>query len=132
MNLGDSNILDEDVRHRQLLDETINQTLTQKYDDLNCTGMLSESIQLSAKTYAQRQFVNENGKKLPKVNIDLLDDASDDDIIHESINSFYDDQMDYNINAIVQDDVEAWARRYAELYRLTAAKELTELHQQVD
>ena len=87
---------------------------------------------MSAKTYAQRQFVNENGKKLPKVNIDLLDDASDDDIIHESINSFYDDQMDYNINAIVQDDVEAWARRYAEIYRLTAAKELTELHQQVD
>ena len=61
---------------------------------------------------------------MPKINIDLDDDASEDDELHASINSFYDDPMDMTVNAIVQDDIESMAARFAELYRLKVAYEL--------
>lgn len=53
---------------------------------------------------------------------------SEGDISHDSINSFYDDPDDFAHNYIVQDDIEVWATRYAELYRLKVAQELVNLN----
>ena len=76
----------------------------------------------------QKKQFNKNGKRLPKINIDLVDRMSEGDISHDSINSFNDDPDDFAHNYIVQDDIEVWATRYAELYRLKVAQELVNLN----
>ena len=69
---------------------------------------------------------------MPNINIDLMDSISYGESAHISHNTFYDESRSTPINAVIQEDIEGWARRFAEMYRLAVANELTELHQHVD
>ena len=75
----------------------------------------------------QRVFYNFFGKKLPKITIDFVEDyfpggdkskdfddsEGDGDVMHESIESFYDnygpDAENALLNAVMQDGIDAWA-----------------------
>lgn len=75
-----------------------------KPEDFPSTSSISETNQDSSKANVVRRkkvYKNPNGKKLPKIIVELVDDASDDEISERQWTSFYEEELDSTGKSII-------------------------------